>query len=182
MVELLTVAAIISILAAISFALIARMKSQAIETNAMAMLNSIATGYEMYWFDNHSYPQWGPGQPFGEPSEIIDHLIAEEFIPRSWGTYTVDADTGYLFGMTQDYAVEIPRYESEDTTTSSQNTYFIILHPVRFQRDALAIGNSPLPSRPALNQWIAVRPRRGREGGNYRAYDLMVYRRVDDGR
>jgi type II secretory pathway pseudopilin PulG len=181
MVELLAVAAIISILAAISFALIARMRSQAIETNAMAALNSLATGYEMYWYDNHSYPQWGPGQPFSSPSEILDHLIGEEFIPRSWSHYKVNTANGDLLNITQDYGLEIPAYDPDDPSTSSQNSYFLVLHPYRFQRDALAIGNSPLGGdSPGEDEWIAVRPRRGREGGNYRGFNLFVYRRVDD--
>ena len=48
LVELMTVAWIISILSAMSFALISRMRMQAAETNGVVALNVLATGYEMY--------------------------------------------------------------------------------------------------------------------------------------
>lgn len=175
MVELLVVAGIISILAAISFALLSRMRSQAVETNAMAALNSMATGYEMYYFMNRSYPQWGPGQEFPSPERILDHLIEEEFLPRSWKHYETEQGTGYIFGLTQDYFLEIPEFDPEDTATSATNSYCLILHPYRLQRDALAIGLNPrLPS-----GWVAVRPRRGVDGGDWQSYDLFVYKHLD---
>jgi type II secretory pathway pseudopilin PulG len=177
MVELLTVAGIISILAAISFALLSRMRTQAVETNAMATLNSLATGYEMYYFMNHSYPQWGTGQPFTSPSAILDHLIEEEFIPRSWGKFERDPSTGWLYNLTQDYGLEIPEYDPDDPTTSESNSYFLILHPYRLQRDALAIGLNPNPP----SGWVAVRPRRGKVEDNYRTYQLFVFKPIGPG-
>ncbi len=173
--ELMVVSAIISILAAISFALLSRMQSQMIETNALAALNTMATGYEMYKFVNSSYPQWGDGQKFSSPEAIIDDLISEEFLPRSYRSYDVEPGTGYLFGMFRDYAVEIPQYTFNplDPATSPENSYFIVFHPYNFQRDALAIGNDP------PNGWIAVRARRGYEGGDFRRYSLFTFKRME---
>jgi type II secretory pathway pseudopilin PulG len=172
MVELLAVCAIISILAAMSFALLSRMRSQVVETNALSALNTLATGYEMYFYYNRSYPQWGAGQPFSSPRAIFDHLVEEEYLPRSYAHYEYDPGSGYIYGFTEDYAVEIPRYDPLDPTTSTTNTYFIIFHPYNFQRDALAVGvnvgiDVPQP-------WVAVRARRGPEGGNYRIYRLYI--------
>jgi len=171
MVELLTVCAIISILAAMSFALLSRMRSQVVETNALSALNSLATGYEMYFYYNRSYPQWGPGQRFSSPRAVFDHLIEEEFLPRSYGRCEYDPATGYIYGFTEDYAVEIPRYDDQDQT-STTNTYFIVFHPYNFQRDALAIGVNVGVDVP--QPWVAVRARRGLEGGNYRIYRLYI--------
>jgi len=175
LVELLAVCTIISILAAISFALFSRMRSQAIETNALAAMNSMATGYEMYYFSNMSYPQWGEGQEFSSQSALIDHMIYEEYLPRSWSNYHVSPATGYLVGITQDYAVEIIGYDPGDPTTSEKNSYFIVFHPYNFQKDALAIGVNPPTG------WVAVRPRRGpasdQEGNLYRGYQLYVFKR-----
>jgi prepilin-type N-terminal cleavage/methylation domain-containing protein len=171
MVELMTVCIIISILAAMSFALLSRMRSQAIETNALAALNSMATGYEMYYYENSSYPQWGPGEAFQSPTALLDYFIDSEYLPRSWGHYSYDPDTHYIYGITQDYAVEIPEFNALDPTISRINSYFIIFHPYNFQRDALAIGNNPRTG------WVAVRARKGKEGENYRNYPLYVFRR-----
>lgn len=169
MVELLAVCAIISILAAMSFALLSRMRGQAVETNALSALNTLATGYEMYYFYNSSYPQWGPGQRFSSPRQIFDFLIEEDFIPRSYAHCEYDQNTGYIYGFTADYAVEIPRMDPSDPTAGS-NSYYIILRPYNFQKDALAIGtNTNLPS-----GWVAVRARRGPDETNFRLYKLYV--------
>jgi prepilin-type N-terminal cleavage/methylation domain-containing protein len=165
LVELIAVCTIISILAAMSFALLSRMRSQAVETNALSALNTLATGYEMYYFYNSSYPQWGPGQRFGSPRQIFDYLVEEEFIPRSYSHYTYDQNTGYIYGFTQSYAVEIPQY---NPITASPSSYFIVLRPFDFQRDSLAIGTS-LPA-----GWVAARARRGPDDVNYQLYRLYV--------
>jgi len=165
MVELISVCTIISILAAMSFALLSRMRSQAVETNALSALNTLATGYEMYYFYNSSYPQWGPSERFESPQEIFNHLVDEEFIPRSYRNFTYDQNTGYIYGFTQSYAVEIPQY---DPITSSPSSYFIVLRPYDFQRDSLAIGTS-LPA-----GWVAARARRGPDDVNYQLYRLYV--------
>jgi prepilin-type N-terminal cleavage/methylation domain-containing protein len=171
MVELMVVAAIISILASMSFALLSRMRSQVIETNALAAMNSLATGYEMYYFDYHSYPQWGDGQQFASPGRLLTYLIQEEYIPRSYWNFQIDDDTGYITGMTQDYALEIPEFNNADPTTNRDNSYFLIFHPYNFQRDELAIGLNPPTG------WVAVRARRGLVGGNYRNFNLYIFHR-----
>lgn len=179
MVELMVVSAIISILAAISFALLSRMRSQVVETNALSALNALATAYEMYYFHNTSYPQWrspaeGGGERFDSPKQLFDHLLEEEYLPPSYWSYKYDDETGYIYGFTQDYAVEILPFGPDDPTTSRRNSYFIVFHPYNFQRDALAIGSNPPTG------WVAVRPRRGREGGDYRSFGLYTFHRVED--
>jgi prepilin-type N-terminal cleavage/methylation domain-containing protein len=172
LVELLAVSAIISILAAMSFALFSRMRSQVVETNALAALNSIATGYEMYYFVNRTYPHWGPDQEFDSPTGIIDHMIDEEFLPRSWSDYLHEPATDLIYNITQDYAVEIPVFNPDDPTTSSGNSFFIIFRPYNYQRDSLAIGTNPLTG------WVAIRPRRGRNNDDYRTYGIYTFHRI----
>ncbi len=175
MVELIAVCMIISILAAISFALLSRSRSQVLETSALAALNSMATAYEMYYNHNLSYPQWGPGQEFSSPKQLFDYLIDREYLPRAYRNCTTgenyDPSTGYIYGFTQDYAMEIMPYDPLDATTSIRNSYFIVLHPYNFQRDSLAIGLNPPTG------WVAVRGRRGLETDDYRTYRLYIPRR-----
>jgi prepilin-type N-terminal cleavage/methylation domain-containing protein len=176
LVELLTVSAIISILAGISFALLSRMRSQVIETNAIAALNMIATGYEMYYHRNNSYPQWGPGERFETPNALWDFLTEEDYIPESYGDYHYNVASGYIIGITEDYALEIPMYNAEDITTDAENSFFIVLHPLNFQRDALAIGINPNPA-DFVDGWVAVRPRKGKVTENFRIYRLYIQHR-----
>jgi type II secretory pathway pseudopilin PulG len=172
MVELMTVSMIIAILAATSFALLSRMRSQVVETNALQALNTLATGYEMYYFQNKAYPQWGPNEKFKSPKEIWNVLVNEEFIPPAYNK--VDYNTGdhYIYGFTADYAVEILERDRTDPLSESEGAYFIVLHPYNFQKDALAIGTNPPTG------WTAVRARRGPEGGNYKYFNLYVFKRV----
>jgi len=173
MVELMAVCMIIGILSAMSFALLSRMRSQAVEANALNALNALATAYEMYYFHNSEYPQWGPGEPFGSPEEIWDNLIEEEYLPFAYRKVEFDSGTGYIYGFTQDYAVDILERDIDDPYTASKGSYFVVFHPYNFQRDALAIGTNPPTG------WVAVRARRGREGDNYKTLGLYIYRRLD---
>jgi len=173
--ELMTVSAIISILAAMSIGLLSRARSQAIETTALSALNALATGYEMYYFYNKSYPQWGPGQRFSSPLALWNHLVDEEFIGHSYRNIEYDPNTGYIYGFTTDYAVEIPE---PDPLLSSRETYFIVFHPYNFQRDALAIGHDPNPPPlPNYRGWVAVRARRGPRAPEYRSFNHYVFKR-----
>ena len=168
LVELLTVAAIISILASISFALLSRMRSQTIESKAIATLNVIATGYEMYYNRFLEYPQWGPERDFESPKALWEYLAHQEYVPRSYGKYDYDYESGFIYGVSEDYALEIPMYNSEDITTDLEYSYFIVFHPYNLQRDSLAIGINPPTG------WIAVRPRKGESNRNYRIYQLYI--------
>ena len=172
MVELMTVCMIIGILVAMSFALLSRMRSQVVETNALQALNTLATGYEMYYFQNNSYPQWGPDEDFKSPWEIWKMLVDEDFIPHAYGRVDYDPAAHYIFGYTADYAVEILQRDPDDPFSESKGSYFIVFHPYNFQRDALAIGNNPPTG------WVAVRARRGQEGGNYKTFTLFVSKRL----
>jgi len=171
MLELMVVSSIISILAAMSFALLSRTRVQAIETAAMSGLNTIATAYEMYYFFNKEYPQWGQNQRFSSPEDLWDHLVSEDFLPHSYKNVDFDADTGYIYGFTDDYAVEIVPFDELDPTTSQKGSYFIVFHPYNFQRDALAIGLNPPTG------WVAVRTRRGQNAEDYRSFHLYVFKR-----
>jgi prepilin-type N-terminal cleavage/methylation domain-containing protein len=168
LVELLTVSAIISILAGISFALLSRMKSQVIESKAIAGLNVIATGYEMYFNRYMEYPQWGPGCRFDSPKALWENLAHEEFVPRSYGNYEYDNGTGYIYNVIEDYALEIPMYDPGDPTIDQELSFFVVCHPYNFQRDALAIGINPPTG------WVAVRPRKGEVQTNFRLYQLYI--------
>jgi type II secretory pathway pseudopilin PulG len=171
MVELMMVAMIIGILSAMAFALLSRMRSQAVESNALMALNSLATAYEMYYFHNNEYPQWGPGEEFHSAKEIWDNLIEEQYLPSAYDKVQYDTSSRYFFGFTQDYAVEIPEYNNSDPLRGGRTSYFIIFHPYNFEKEALGIGFNPPTG------WVAVRPRRGPEGGNYQTYGLFVFGR-----
>jgi type II secretory pathway pseudopilin PulG len=164
----MAVCAIISILAAISFALIGRARVQAEETNALAALDTFATGYEMYSYHHSQYPQWGDGQRFSDPRELLEFMTGESYLPNVFSKAKYNPTNGYFYGITQDYALEIVEFDPTNPAYGATNTYFIILHPYNFQRDALAIGTN------AALGWIAVRPRRGREGADYRTYHLFT--------
>jgi hypothetical protein len=168
MVELMTVSAIISILAAISFALLSRMRSQAIESKAIATLNIVATGYEMYFNRFREYPQWGPESRFDSPGALLNFLAEQEYIPRSYVNIQYDSGTGYIFDVAEDYAMEIPMYDSTDITTDQKYSYFVVFHPYNLQRDSLAVGINPPTG------WVAVRPRKGSTNGNYRFFRLYI--------
>jgi len=172
----MVVAAIISILAAMSFALLSRMRSQAVETNAMAALNVLASGYEMYYYYNSEYPQWGDEQEFSSPTDIIQYLADREFLPRSYKDYQYDPESHLIYGFTSDYALEIPAFNPADPSTYPTSSYFIILRPYNFQRDSLAIGLNPY-FLTIEDGWVAARPRRGLDNENYRTYDLFVFKR-----
>jgi type II secretory pathway pseudopilin PulG len=172
MVELMTVCMIIAILSAISFALLSRMRSQAVDANALQALNTLATGYEMYYFENHSYPQWGPGEEFASPWDIWKNLTRNEFIPKAYNSVDYNPVEHNIYGFTEDYAVEILERNASDPLSNSRNSYFIVFHPYNFQHDALAIGNNPPTG------WVAVRARRGKEGGNYKTFNLYVFKRL----
>lgn len=152
------------------------MRSQVIETNAIAALNMIATGYEMYYHRHNSYPQWGPEERFETPNALWDFLTEEDYIPESYGEYHYNATSRYIFGITEDYALDIPMYDAEDVTTDAENSFFIVLHPLNFQRDALAIGINPNPT-DFVDGWVAVRPRKGKVTENFRIYRLYIQHR-----
>jgi len=170
MVELMTVCVIIGILASMSFVLLSRARRQVVETNALSALNALATAYEMYYYHNGKYPHWGPEADFASPKEIWDMLVAENYLPQSCSKIYYDPANGYIYGYTQDYAVEILPY-SPSNPLEGTGSYFIVFHPLNFQRDALAIGHNPPTG------WVAVRARRGPEGADPRTYGLFVFRR-----
>lgn len=164
----MVVSAIISILAAMSFALFSRMRSQAIESKAIATLNAVATGYEMYFNRYMEYPQWGPDTRFETPVALWNFLTEEEYIPRSYRNYEFESGTGYIYGITEDYAMEIPMYNPDDITVDPEYSFFIVFHPYNYQRDSLAVGTNPPTG------WVAVRPRKGSASGNFRLFRLYI--------
>lgn len=172
MVELMVVCMIIGILASMSFALLGRIRMQVLEVNAMNALNALATGYEMYYYHNREYPQWGPNEQFDSPKAIWDYLIKEGYLAEAYSKVEYSPKNHYIYKFTTDYAVEILPRDASDPLSSSRQSYFIVFHPYSFQRDALAIGNNPPTG------WVAVRPRRGPEGGNYKYFNLFVFRPI----
>ena len=168
------VAMVIGILSAMSFALLSRMRSQAVETNALSALNALATAYEMYYFENGEYPQWGPGEQFQSPKAIWDYLIEQDFLPYAYHSVEYEQSTEHIYGYTQDYAVEIEQRDPSDLLASSRSAYFIVFRPYNFQRDSLAIGINPPTG------WVAVRPRRGEDSDNYKNYGLYVFKRLEE--
>jgi len=110
MIEILTVAVIISILATIPISYLHEVKIRANETAALGALNQIAAAYEMYRVvGGRYYPQYfSDGQvdnlvTFHNAEEIWDKLIAEGLLPHKYAPYAHDTlnllAPGYFFSI-----------------------------------------------------------------------------------
>ncbi len=95
LVELLTVIAIIAILAAVIFPVMGVVKARANESNCMAQLQQIATGVQMFKQDNRRYPMFLGPQVLRDGSTVLPMESAKnqqsslfpEYVKGSWRVY-----------------------------------------------------------------------------------------------
>lgn len=169
MIELMTVTAVISILAAMSCILVARAKTQARETAALGTLSAFTTAYEAFRFRYSEYPQWGPGQRFASPVDLINRLMAEDMLPTVYGgNFEYFPDYNMFKGFTEDYYLQILPFNPDAADAAPSGSYYIILYPFNFQRSALAAVFDPV--RGALT----VRARKGDASGDLSTFRLFT--------
>jgi prepilin-type N-terminal cleavage/methylation domain-containing protein len=171
MIEVITVSAIISILAAMSVILVARAKTQARETAALSTLNAFTTAYEAYRFRYGEYPQWGPEQTFTDPTNLVDYLMDDGLLPSVYkDNYEYFPDHNLFRGFVDDYYLRILPYDPNDVDAPPAGSYFIILVPYNFQRSSLAAIFDPLRGA------VTVRARKGDTHADLSSYRLFTFK------
>ena len=171
MIEVLTVCFIISILAAMSVVLIARAKAQSREVAALGTLSAFTTAYEAYRFRYSEYPQWGPGQRFGNPKALVDFLMDEDFLPTVYRSSYEYFPAQHLFkGFADDYFLQILSYNPAVATSPPKGSYFIILVPYGFQKRYLAAIFDPTEGA------LTVRARKGDANTAFAKYGLFTFK------
>lgn len=149
LIELLTVASIIGIIATMAIASVARARVGTREKAAVATLTRLANGYTSYYARNGEYPHWGPGTKFATFPELWAELTGKGYFPPAWDYYPPTSTTGYINGVIQGYQLEIPAYEPDAGNVRGTDNYFaLILHPTGFQRGYLAVIVDPLTDHP----------------------------------
>lgn len=147
--EMLTVATIISILATISLAYLREARIQANEAAALGALAQFQLAYEAYWVTNgKTYPQYqtnGQTDPlikYRSPQELFNGLAKEGLVPARYSGIpynTPDLLTpGYQLVL---YPFDRPGVDV--TTEDPSQTYALALQPIAgsYQRNTIAIIN-----------------------------------------
>ena len=171
--ELIVVCMIIGILATMSISLLSRAKIGARESAAVVTLNSFAGAYEAYWSRNGEYPHWGPGMRFSNPKELMSTLVLEGYLPRAYSTVPYVQSDRLFFWITDDYAVEIYPFNDADGKRDPSSYYWILFHPIGFQRERgyLGIGTTPLTGKGT------VRPRASKHPGDIDTFTIYSLHR-----
>ena len=170
LIELFTVTLIISILAAMSSVSVIRAKVQARETAALATLTMITTAYEEYRFRYKEYPQWGPDQRFESPTELVDFLIAEGFMPSVYKNYDYYESYNMFRGFTESYYLQILPYDPNALEPPTRGSYYIILVPYNYQRSYLGAFFDPLKGA------VTVKARKGDAEGSMDSYRIFTFK------
>jgi len=171
MIEVMTVCFIISILAAMSVVLIARAKAQAREVAALGTLSAFTTAYEAYRFRYSEYPQWGPGQRFSDPRDLVNFLMEEDFLPTVYaGSYEYFPSQKMFKGFADDYFLQILAYDPTKPNASPKGSYFIVLVPYGFQKRYLAAIFDPLEGA------VTVKARKGDAKTALEKYRLFTFK------
>ena len=148
---------ILSILATMSVTLVSKARVNARESAAIATLNSLAGAYEAYWSRNGVYPQWGENMKFSDPHALFMSLVRDGYLPGSYSSIPYIENDKLFYLITDDYALEIFPFDSANDSRAPSNYYWLLMHPLGFQRQQgfLGIGTT-------LNGGhLAVRPRAG---------------------
>ncbi len=171
MIEVMTVCAVISIVAAMSVVLIARAKTQAREVAGLSTLSSFTTAYEAYRFQFGEYPQWGPGQTFSNPVDLVNSLMDEGMLPTVFkGNFKYFPDYNMFKGFAEDYYLQIIPYNPDDPDAPPYGSYAILLIPYNFQHTALAAIFDPVDGA------LTVRARKGEVNAALSSYKLFTFK------
>ncbi|MBU1024295.1 prepilin-type N-terminal cleavage/methylation domain-containing protein [bacterium] len=157
LIELLVVCSIIGILATMSVTLVSRARMNARETAALATLNSFAGAWEAYWSRNGTYPQWGQEMRFSDPHDLFMTLVRDGYLPKAYSQIPYVDSSRLFYRITEDYALEIFPFDDDDGTRHPANYYWLLLHPLGFQKDQgyLGIGTSPAGGKNAVRPRVA---------------------------
>jgi len=164
---------IIGILATMSITLLSRAKISARESAALVTLNSFAGAYEAYWSRHGEYPQWGTGMRFENPRQLMNTLILEGYLPKAYTTVPYVESSRLFFWITDDYAIEIYPFDDADGTRDPSSYYWILMHPIGFQREQgyLGIGTSPQAGKGT------IRPRASKAAGDIESFTIYSLHR-----
>lgn len=145
MLELLVVCSIIGILATMSVSLVSRARVNARETAAVVTLNSFAGAWESYWARHGEYPHWGDDMEFSDPQDLFMSLVREGYLPSAYSQIPYYLIDSRFYQITDDYALEIYPYSDPNLSRDTSNYYWLLLHPIGFQRQQgfLGIGTDP---------------------------------------
>ena len=168
LIELLVVCSIIGILATMSVTLVSRARVNARETAAVVTLNSMAGAWESYWARHGVYPQWGENMEFSDPQDLFMSLVREGYLPSAYSQVPYYEAEGLFYQLTDDYALEIYPYTDEFQTRSPSNYYWMVFHPMGFQKQQgfLGIGTDPSDGK------ITVRVRSGENRGDINRFTI----------
>ena len=157
LIELIVVMSILGVLATMSVTLVSRARVNARESAAIATLNSLAGAYEAYWSRHGEYPHWGENMRFSEPYQLFMSLVRDGYLPKSYSSIPYVENDKLFYLITDDYALEIFPFDSAINTRAPSNYYWLMMHPLGFQRQQgfLGIGTTPNGGH------LAVRPRAG---------------------
>lgn len=170
LVELFVVTMIISIITAMSAVLIIRAKVQARETAALGTLSMMTTAYEEFNFRYKEYPRWGPDQPFDDPRDLVDFMLAEGFLPSAFRNYEYVESYNFFVGFADDYSLQILPHDLGTPEPPNLGSYYIVLIPRNYQRRYLASIYDP------INGAVTVKARKGAFGDEFDAYRLFTFK------
>jgi len=149
LIEILTVAILISILATVPISYLREVKIRAHETAAIGALNQIAAAYEMYRVvagRNRSYPHFFSNGTtndvvtFHNAEEVWHTLIREKLLPRSYSLYSHDEPSllasGYYFSI---YPVDYGLPNRYSITPGESYAFALIPIPFSRQPRTLAV-------------------------------------------
>jgi len=138
--ELLIVCTIIGILATMSVSLVSRARVNARETAAVVTLNSFAGAWESYWARHGTYPHWGEGMKYSDPQQLFRTLTREGYLPSAYSQVPYYEPDKQFYQITDDYALEIFPFTDGDGRRAPSNYYWLLLHPLGFQRQQGYLG------------------------------------------
>jgi len=139
MVEILTVAIIMSILATVPITYLREVKIRTHETAAIGALNQVAAAYEMYRvvggrYYPHYYSDGHTNEvvKFHNAEEIWDELIRQKLLPKQYSPYQHDEAnllaSGYFFSIYPvDYGINV-------YSVAPGESYAFALIPIPFSR------------------------------------------------
>lgn len=184
LIEMLTVAVIIGILATVSLAYLREARIQANEAAALGALNQFQNAYEQYWITNgKSYPQFltngttdGDKFRYRNQQEVFADLVRQGLLPSRYSGQPLDRDSL----ITPGYRLVIFPYDRPGVDTAHEDpsqVYAIALQPVQGgdQRNTVAILNGDSFGRTNTARFYKL-PNRGLDLGTASIYAMVDQR------